>query len=128
MVDDTSRPPGTDDDTEHHADTDPALTATGHGVDAVPRTIHDAFFKDLFGDPRNAASLLRAISPLSIAEHLDWTTLRPAHASVVHEQYRQTHGDLMFEARWKDGTDRSTDRPRMSSTDSPATARPSGPC
>ncbi len=79
-------------------------TAAGKSQETVPRTVHDAFFKDLFGNPENAAELLRAISPPSIAAHMDWGSLRPARASFVHEQYRQTHGDLMFEARWKEGT------------------------
>ncbi len=106
MADDNPRPKGPEDagleesSSEEEAASLPG--AAGEGPETVPRTIHDAFFKNLFGDPENAAELLRTISPPSVAENIDWSSLRPARASVVHEQYRQTHGDLMFEARWKD--------------------------
>ncbi len=102
MADENAQNKGPEEDTVEEK-TASSPTTAGEGQETVPRTIHDAFFKDLFGDPENAAELLRATSPPSIAENMDWSSLRPARASVVHEQYRQTHGDLMFEARWKDG-------------------------
>ena len=75
----------------------------GDGADSVPRTIHDAFFKDLFGDPGRAASALRAITPLAIAKHIDWNSLQPDQASMRHDNFEQTHGDLLFEAKWQTG-------------------------
>ena len=92
---------------------EPAI-ATGHGPEDtakaapsrradndVPRTIHDAFFKGLMGDSRNAAAALRAITPAPVAEQVDWTALQPERASLQRDGKIQTHADLLFKARWK---------------------------
>jgi predicted transposase YdaD len=71
--------------------------------DQPPRTIHDALFKAIFGDSRHAAAALQAIVPPRVARHIDWATLEPRHASVVDDQLRQQHGDLVFSARLQAG-------------------------
>ena len=97
--------------------TEPSSPAADNDEEGVPRTIHDAFFKEIFGDLDSAASVLRAITPAMITAHLDWASLQPTHASVVHEQYRQTHGDLMFEARWRRDTGTATSQTSDSDID-----------
>ena len=101
MGDKTDEGPGNGENDGDEQASEASSPAADNDKEGVPRTIHDAFFKDIFGDLENAASVLRAITPTQIAAHLDWASLQPTHASVVHEQYRQTHGDLMFEARWR---------------------------
>ncbi len=100
MGDKTNGGPGHGENERDELAAEASSPAADNDEEGVPRTIHDAFFKELFGDLENAASVLRAITPAMITAHLDWTSLQPTHASVVHKQYRQTHGDLMFEARW----------------------------
>lgn len=73
--------------------------------EGVPRTIHDAFFKEVFGNPEHAASALRAVTPQAIAHCVDWSSLRPERASLSKDGFRQTHGDLLFRARWTTGAD-----------------------
>jgi len=48
---------------------------------------------------------LRAITPEPIARHIDWNSLQPDRASLQLEGFRQTHGDLLFRARWTAGAD-----------------------
>jgi hypothetical protein len=71
----------------------------------LPRTIHDAFFKRIFSDPRHAAAELRAVLPPRIVRHIEWPTLTIAHASLVSTRFKQHHGDLMFHARLLGGRD-----------------------
>jgi hypothetical protein len=64
---------------------------------------HDAFFKQVFGDPANAAPVLRSVLPPRVAAHVDWDSLALVRASMVDEQLRQRHGDLLFQATLIDG-------------------------
>jgi len=73
------------------------------GEETAPRTLHDAFFKDVFSDPRRAASELAAILPARVAQHIDWSSLSLAHASAIGQNFEQRHGDLFFQARLRDG-------------------------
>lgn len=68
-----------------------------------PRTLHDSFFKAVFGDPGLAADELRAVLPPEVAEHIDWDTLAPAPANFVDEVFEQRLGDLVFRAGLMDG-------------------------
>lgn len=71
--------------------------------EGVPRTIHDGFFKEVFAEPEHAASALRAITPEAIARYVDWSSLEPDRASLNRDEFRQTHCDLLFKARWVTG-------------------------
>ena len=72
-------------------------------IEPPPRTIHDATFKTVFGDPRHAAAELKAVLPARVSRHIDWDTLEAAHASLVGTRFKQHHGDLIFHAGLNDG-------------------------
>jgi ribulose-5-phosphate 4-epimerase/fuculose-1-phosphate aldolase len=74
-------------------------------LEAPPRTLHDALFKRIFGDPQHAADELRAVLPSRIVRHIDWSTLEVGQASLVGKGFKQRHGDLIFHARLLDGRD-----------------------
>ncbi|MDQ3032241.1 MAG: Rpn family recombination-promoting nuclease/putative transposase [Myxococcota bacterium] len=61
-----------------------------------PPTPHDALFKRIFSDPRNAAAELRAILPPATLAALDLSTLRLEPGSFVDEELRSRHTDLLF--------------------------------
>jgi hypothetical protein len=67
-------------------------------ADAPSRTLHDAFFKQVFGDPALAAAELQAVIP-ALADHVDWPSLTPAPSNVVNAVFQQRVGDLVFHAR-----------------------------
>ena len=54
---------------------------------------HDALFRSVFGDPDNAAELLRSILPAAITAAIDWRTLRRVEGSFVDEALRDKHAD-----------------------------------
>ena len=58
---------------------------------------HDAFFRQLFREPRHAAGALRAALPQPLARAIDWRTLRLVPGSLVDEELRELHTDLLFE-------------------------------
>ncbi|HWN70365.1 MAG TPA: Rpn family recombination-promoting nuclease/putative transposase, partial [Haliangium sp.] len=65
---------------------------------------HDTLFRQIFGDPLQAAAVLRTILPPRVAAHIDWNTpFEPVHASVVSKGSEQRHGDLLFKVRLVDG-------------------------
>lgn len=72
-------------------------------VARVPRTVHDAYFKDVFSDPALAADELRAILPAALVERIDWPSLAPMPASFVDEVLAQRVGDLVFRAPLTEG-------------------------
>jgi hypothetical protein len=78
-------------------------TATRDTAARVPRTVHDGFFKEVFGDPALAADELRAILPAELAARIDWASLAPMPASFVDEVLAQRVGDLVFCARVTEG-------------------------
>ncbi len=69
---------------------------------APPHTVHDAFFKQMFSEPGNAAGELRAVLPERVAAHIDLDSLELEYASAVGDWLRQRHGDLIYSARTKD--------------------------
>jgi hypothetical protein len=64
---------------------------------------HDSFFKSTFGDPRNAAEVLRTALPPRVSAHIDWDSLQAVQASFVDDALKQRHGDLVFLARLTQG-------------------------
>ena len=59
---------------------------------------HDALFRAVFGDPDNAAELLRSILPAAITAAIDWRTLRRVEGSFVDEALRDKHADVLLRA------------------------------
>jgi hypothetical protein len=65
---------------------------------------HDTLFRQIFGDPEQAAVVLRSILPPRVAAHIDWNTPFVAvHASMVGQGSEQLHGDLLYKIKLVDG-------------------------
>jgi hypothetical protein len=65
---------------------------------------HDTLFRQIFGDPAQAAVVLRSILPPRVAAHIDWDTpFEPVHASMVGQGAEQHHGDLLYKIKLVDG-------------------------
>jgi hypothetical protein len=65
---------------------------------------HDTLFRQIFGDPAQAAVVLRSILPPRVVAHIDWDTpLEPVHASMVGQGAEQHHGDLLYKIKLVDG-------------------------
>ena len=61
-------------------------------------TPHDTLFRLAFGRPANARDLLRKALPHTIAERIDWRSLRVIDASFVDGRLRKSQADLLFSA------------------------------
>ena len=70
-----------------------------HGVQRP----HDKLFRTVFADPAEAAALLRAHLPESLARDLRWSTLTLQDRSFVDPDLRDTESDLLFSIRRKAG-------------------------
>ena len=57
---------------------------------------HDKLFRTVFSDPAEAAALLRAHLPESLAADLRWSSLTVQDASFVDDQMRDSESDLLF--------------------------------
>lgn len=57
---------------------------------------HDKLFRTVFADPTEAAALLRAHLPESLAGDLVWSSLTLQDASFVDEQMRDSESDLLY--------------------------------
>jgi predicted transposase/invertase (TIGR01784 family) len=68
-------------------------------------TPHDAVFKGLLGKPEHARGVLRAVVPPAVAEAIDWQTLSSVPTNFVALELGQQHTDLLFSAKWRDGTE-----------------------
>jgi predicted transposase/invertase (TIGR01784 family) len=68
-------------------------------------TPHDAIFKGLLGKPEHARGVLRGIVPAAVAEAIDWETLTAVSGNFVDLELRQQFTDLLFSARWRDGSE-----------------------
>ena len=61
-------------------------------------TPHDALFKQVFSDPARAAELLRFSLGPAIAARIEFTGLRNENCSVLDDELRASHVDLLFSA------------------------------
>ena len=68
-------------------------------------TPHDAIFKGLLGKPEYARGVLRATVPPAVAEAIDWQTLTSVPTNFVALELGQQYADLLFSARWHDGSE-----------------------
>jgi predicted transposase YdaD len=66
--------------------------------------IHDAFFKQVLGDPDLAGRFLREHLPPEVADLLGSELPEPLPASFVDEELRQHHSDLLFRVHLKTGS------------------------
>ena len=57
---------------------------------------HDKLFRTVFGDPAEAADLLRGYLPEPLAAELRWSSLTLQDATFVDEQLRGSESDLLF--------------------------------
>ena len=64
---------------------------------------HDKLFRTVFADHGEAAALLRAHLPESLARDLRWSTLTLHDRSFVDPDLRDTESDLLFSIRRKAG-------------------------
>jgi predicted transposase/invertase (TIGR01784 family) len=63
---------------------------------ATTRKRHDALFRQTFGDPSQAASLLRAALPEGIQRQADWSTLRLCNRGLFRSVFAERTNDLLF--------------------------------
>lgn len=63
---------------------------------ALTPTPHDAVFKIVFSDPKEAAGLLRAVLPREIVRAADWSTLRLVSSAAPDRRLVERRTDLVF--------------------------------
>ena len=59
---------------------------------------HDRLFKQMLGEPKNAASFLESNLPRGLTSHIDLGALEVLHASFIDAQFAQSEADLLFSA------------------------------
>ena len=57
---------------------------------------HDNLFRAVFGEPAEAAGLLRAHLPPEVADGLDWSTLTVEESDFFAPELRATESDLLY--------------------------------
>ena len=70
---------------------------------------HDAFFRDVFSDPKNLAALVRSILPASAAARLDFERLTVCPERYVDETLRAFETDLLAQVPLVEGSDEATE-------------------
>ena len=58
--------------------------------------IHDRLFRNVFGDRREAAALLRPHLPAPLADTLNWSTVTLLNRSYIDDDARASELDLLF--------------------------------
>ena len=71
-------------------------TAKAPAIMADLHQPHDRLFRAVFSDAGEAASLLRAALPDTIAESFEWTTLALVGGTFVDEELRESQSDLLY--------------------------------
>ena len=61
-----------------------------------PSRPHDKYFRSVFSNPADAASLLRAHVPDALARTLKWSTLTLVPGRFVSPDWRDSEADLLF--------------------------------
>jgi predicted transposase YdaD len=67
--------------------------------------IHDAYFKQVLGNPQAADTFLREHLPPDVIELLTSDPPEPVRGSFVDEELRQHHSDLLFSLKLNSGQD-----------------------
>lgn len=62
---------------------------------------HDAYFKEVFSDPRTATVFFQHHLPAPVAAKMDWPTLQLVPGSFVKQSLEQSHSDLLFSIQAK---------------------------
>src|SRR5262245_37924104 len=65
---------------------------------AALATPHDALFRHVFAEPRNAAALLALLLPPRMVAAIDWSTLVECPNLLVDLQLSRHEADLLFAA------------------------------
>ena len=60
---------------------------------------HDNLFRAVFGDPAEAAGLLRAHLPAAVANGVQWSTLSVEDSAFVAPDLSATESDLLYSIR-----------------------------
>ena len=68
-----------------------------------PSRPHDKYFRSVFSNPTNAASLLRAYVPERLARTLKWSTLTLLPGRFVSPDWRDSEADLLFSVEREPG-------------------------
>jgi hypothetical protein len=81
-----------------------AMTGNDRGRNGgdLPRTVHDAMFKQLLSDPALAAQELRAVLPPALVACVDWSVMTLMPASFVDAVFHQRTSDLVYQSRFLD--------------------------
>ena len=64
---------------------------------------HDRGYKLLFSHPRFVEELLRGFLPGPWLDRLDFSTLQKVSGSVITDDLRERHDDVIWMLRWNDG-------------------------
>ena len=64
---------------------------------------HDRLFRAVFGHAPEAAALLRAHLPETLARDLQWSSLTRQDATFVDDELRGSESDLLFSVEMKAG-------------------------
>ena len=57
---------------------------------------HDNLFRAVFGEPAEAAGLLRAHLPPAVSDRLQWSTLSVEDSDFIGPDLRATESDLLY--------------------------------
>ena len=59
---------------------------------------HDALVKSLFSNMEDAASALASALPSTVAQRIDWSTLKQENLNLVDRKFRDFRSDILFSA------------------------------
>ncbi|MBD5553148.1 MAG: hypothetical protein HDQ44_02315 [Desulfovibrio sp.] len=62
---------------------------------------HDSSYKDMFSFPSMVQSLLLDFLPHDFVQYFDFSTLKPARASYVRDDFKQLHNDVVWQLNWR---------------------------
>ncbi|HKV08679.1 MAG TPA: Rpn family recombination-promoting nuclease/putative transposase [Thermoanaerobaculia bacterium] len=85
------------------------MTRSNRGLEGAPRirkggnSEHDHGYKLLFSQPLLVEELVRGFLPGPWVDRLDFTSLQKAGSSVITDDLRERHDDVIWKVRWRDG-------------------------
>ncbi|MEV0249342.1 Rpn family recombination-promoting nuclease/putative transposase [Nocardia sp. NPDC050712] len=62
----------------------------------TPTNPHDEYFRQVLGEPANAASQLRTLLPEAVVAQLDWDRLELTTSSFISAELCSSYSDLLF--------------------------------